>query len=317
MHLTKSEQQIMEIFWQADHAMAQTEVVKTCVDRKWKERSIFSMLNSLMEKGVLREVGFVRSGKTYARTFEPAMSHAEYLASVIAEQLPAKQLPELIAALMQLYMPTLRKPQRLRLGEQARILRNPFFVANVALSVLVFTAIFTAYTYLAAMLEHVAGVPPAQIGWWLMGFGAVGLVGNWLGGRWVDQHPLKTTAAFCLLLAVGMAATMLSVDAWPWLALALAVWGVANTALYPICQIRVMQSASHAQALAGTLNVSAANAGIALGAVLGGLSVSAWGAGSVGYVAAGIALLAVAAVPLVAWLGTLPQAGVVLNTPTD
>lgn len=74
MHLTKSEQQIMEIFWQADHAMAQTEVVKTCVDRKWKERSIFSMLNSLMEKGVLREVGFVRSGKTYARTFEPAMS---------------------------------------------------------------------------------------------------------------------------------------------------------------------------------------------------------------------------------------------------
>ena len=64
MHLTKSEQQIMEIFWQADHAMAQTEVVKTCVDRKWKERSIFSMLNSLMEKGVLREVGFVRSGKT-------------------------------------------------------------------------------------------------------------------------------------------------------------------------------------------------------------------------------------------------------------
>ena len=223
----------------------------------------------------------------------------------------------LIAALMQLYMPTLRKPQRLRLGEQARILRNPFFVANVALSVLVFTAIFTAYTYLAAMLEHVAGVPPAQIGWWLMGFGAVGLVGNWLGGRWVDQHPLKTTAAFCLLLAVGMAATMLWAQSWTWLVFALVVWGVANTALYPICQIRVMQSASHAQALAGTLNVSAANAGIALGAVLGGLSVSAWGEGSVGYVAAGIALLAVAAVPLVAWLGTQPQAGAVLNTPTD
>ena len=94
MHLTKSEQQIMEIFWQADHPMAQTEVVSTCVDRKWKERSIFSMLNSLMEKGVLKEVGFVRSGKTYARTFEPAMSHAEYLAEVIVEQLPADQFPD-------------------------------------------------------------------------------------------------------------------------------------------------------------------------------------------------------------------------------
>lgn len=93
MHLTKSEQQIMEIFWQADHAMAQTEVVKTCVDRKWKERSIFSMLNSLMEKGVLREVGFVRSGKTYARTFEPAMSHAEYLPRSLQSSCPRSSFP--------------------------------------------------------------------------------------------------------------------------------------------------------------------------------------------------------------------------------
>ena len=100
MHLTKSEQQIMEIFWQADHPMAQTEVVTTCVDRKWKERSIFSMLNSLMEKGVLKEVGFVRSGKTYARTFEPAMTQAEYLAALVAEQLPVKEYPALLAALL-------------------------------------------------------------------------------------------------------------------------------------------------------------------------------------------------------------------------
>ena len=98
MHLTKSEQQIMEIFLAGGSRDGTDGSRENCVDRKWKERSIFSMLNSLMEKGVLREVGFVRSGKTYARTFEPAMSHAEYLASVIAEQLPAKQLPELIAA---------------------------------------------------------------------------------------------------------------------------------------------------------------------------------------------------------------------------
>ena len=91
MHLTKSEQQIMEIFWQADHPMAQTEVIHTCEDRKWKERSIFSMLNSLMAKGVLREVGFVRSGKTYARTFEPAISHAEDLALQRVEITPAIQ----------------------------------------------------------------------------------------------------------------------------------------------------------------------------------------------------------------------------------
>jgi DHA1 family inner membrane transport protein len=209
-----------------------------------------------------------------------------------------------VALMLQQAMPTLQKSPRVRLAEQARILRNPFFVANVALSVLVFTAMFTAYTYLAETLEHAAGIAPAHVGWWLMGFGAVGLVGNWLGGRWVDARPLATTAAFCALLALGMALTMLLAGTtWLWLALALALWGVANTALYPVCQIRVMKSASHAQALAGTLNVSAANAGIGLGAVLGGFSISAWGAGRVGYVAAVVALLAVAAVPFVARLG--------------
>lgn len=122
MHLTKSEQQIMEIFWQADHPMAQTEVVATCVDRKWKERSIFSMLNSLMEKGVLKESGFVRSGKTYARTFEPAMSQPDYLASLIAAQLPVKEYPALLQALLRNegVTPELQKAMRAVLRESSR-----------------------------------------------------------------------------------------------------------------------------------------------------------------------------------------------------
>jgi len=208
----------------------------------------------------------------------------------------------LIAGLLQVGMPTMRSHQRLRLREQLRILRDPAFVANVALSVVVFTAMFTAYTYLADTLENVAGVPQAEVGWWLMGFGAVGLIGNWLGGRWVDARPLGVTALFCALLAVGTSASMALVGDRFWLRFALAAWGIANTALYPICQIRVMKAASHAKALAGTLNVSAANAGIGLGAIVGGLAIPVWGPSSVGYVAAVIALLAVAAVPLIARL---------------
>jgi predicted MFS family arabinose efflux permease len=96
-----------------------------------------------------------------------------------------------------------------------------------------------------------------------------------------------------------MAATTLVAASHAWLAVALAIWGIANTALYPICQVRVMQSASHAQALAGTLNVSMANAGIGLGAIIGGSVILHLGLASVGYVAAGIAIIAVVVVPLV------------------
>ncbi|MEW7851051.1 MFS transporter [Massilia aurea] len=206
----------------------------------------------------------------------------------------------LIAVLMFFSMPTVRASQPVAMREQAKILKSPFFMANVALSILVFTAMFTGYTYLAEMLEKSAGVAPAQVGWWLMGFGAVGLIGNWLGGLWVDQKPLATTAIFSIVLALGMAASMLFSGVGIGFAIALGVWGIANTALYPICQIRVMKAATGAQALAGTINVSAANGGIALGAVIGGVAVANWGAGNVGYVAAGIAVLAALATSLVA-----------------
>lgn len=207
-----------------------------------------------------------------------------------------------IAVLMLFSMPTLRASHRVGMGEQARILKSPFFLANVVLSIMVFTAMFGGYTYLAEMLEKSAGIEPARVGWWLMGFGGIGLLGNWLGGLWVDKKPLATTAIFSTVLALGMAASMAFAGLNSMFAIALGVWGIANTALYPICQIRVMKAASGAQALAGTINVSAANGGIALGAVIGGVSLTAWGAGNVGYVSAAIAVLAALATPLVSRL---------------
>ncbi|WP_104662559.1 MFS transporter [Ensifer adhaerens] len=207
-----------------------------------------------------------------------------------------------MALALAVFMPTVALPRRLRLAEQARILKDPYFVGNVALSVVVFTAMFTAYTYLADTLERIAGVAPAHVGWWLMGFGAVGLIGNWLGGRFVDRGPLAATAAFSLLLGVGMAASVPLAGSFVLLGLALSVWGIAYTALFPICQVRVMKSASHAQALAGTLNVSAANAGTGFGAIIGGLVIPQWGLESIGYVATGIAAVAIL---LTAWISRL------------
>jgi len=76
---------------------------------------------------------------------------------------------------------------------------------------------------------------------------------------------------------------------------ALVLWGIAYTALFPVCQVRVMQAGAKAQALAGTLNVSAANAGIAAGAALGGATIQVLGLGALGYVACGFAVLAMIA----------------------
>ncbi|MDG9883792.1 MFS transporter [Pseudomonas sp. GD04058] len=205
----------------------------------------------------------------------------------------------LMALAVTLCMPSVARTAKVDFMKQARIFKEPLFLANVLLSVVVFSAMFIGYTYLADILERVAGVPAAQVGWWLMGFGAIGLVGNWIGGKAVDRSPIKATALFLALLAIGMAAIVPLAHAGVLFAAALGLWGIANTALYPVSQVRVMASVNHAQALAGSTNVSAANAGIGIGAVIGGLTIPALGVEWIGYMAALVALLALLMVPLV------------------
>lgn len=200
----------------------------------------------------------------------------------------------LIGLLIRVFMPALPSaPQRHAADKQTGIFKDPRFLAHVALSTLAFTAMFTAYTYLADMLQRLAGIAPAQVGWWLMGFGAVGMLGNHFGGRMVDRNPLGSTVLFLVLLAIGMLAATPLASQHGWLIVALIVWGIAYTALFPICQVRVMRAGAKAQALAATMNISAANAGIGLGAILGGLSIRHFGLESLGMISSGIAGVAI------------------------
>lgn len=76
----------MKAFWNSKKPLCQQDIldhVKENGDLFWKERSIFAIINSLMKKGCIKEDGMVRAGKTYARTFAPAMSRAEFYAGMV------------------------------------------------------------------------------------------------------------------------------------------------------------------------------------------------------------------------------------------
>ncbi|SSW71470.1 MFS transporter [Achromobacter agilis] len=180
-----------------------------------------------------------------------------------------------------------------KLATQLRILRNPIVVGHVLLSLLVFTGMFTAYTYLADMLERLAGFNGQIVGWTMMAFGAVGLVGNTLGGRMVDRSPLGATALFSSLMAAGLAALVPVMASHGLLAVALGVWGIAQAALFIVCHVRLMKSAPEAPAFAASLNISGANIGIGLGAVVGGRIIDTYGLGTLGWAAAVIVAISV------------------------
>ncbi|MCF5196680.1 MFS transporter [Pseudomonas syringae] len=198
------------------------------------------------------------------------------------------------ALLLTVYLPkTAAKQNPVSILKQFGILRSRMMQGHVLLSVLVFSGMFTAYTYLADMLERLAGFDGALVGWCLMGFGAVGLLGNSLGGRMVDRHPLIASLVFCAFMVVGMVAVVPSIHSVVALPLALAVWGITQAALFLVSHVRLIKAAPQAPAFAASLNIAGANLGIGIGAVIGGRVIDHLGLGHVGFAAAGIIVLAI------------------------
>ncbi|MBR8654744.1 MFS transporter [Achromobacter sp. Marseille-Q0513] len=198
------------------------------------------------------------------------------------------------ALLLWITFPSTRiQSEDVKLVTQLRILRKPIVVGHVLLSLLVFTGMFTAYTYLADMLERLAGFNGQVVGWTMMAFGAVGLIGNTVGGRLVDRSPLGATALFSALMAAGLAVLVPVIHSHGLLAAALAVWGIAQAALFIVCHVRLMKSAPEAPAFAASLNISGANIGIGLGAVVGGRVIDTYGLATLGGAAAIIVAVSV------------------------
>lgn len=198
------------------------------------------------------------------------------------------------AAMLWTFLPEIHIPAKAgSVPGQLRILRDPMILGHVLLSLLVFAGMFTGYTYLADMLERLAGFSGSTTGWILMGFGAMGLAGNWLGGKLVDRGPLGATLLFATLTAVMLAALAPVVANHVALAGVLALWGIAQAALFTVSHVRVMKAASENPAIGASLNISGANAGIGLGAIIGGRVIEANGLAAVGSAAAGVMLLAI------------------------
>lgn len=85
----------MNVFWDSKKALSQAQVIEKAEEngiRNWKERSIFSIINNLLAKGLIQADGFVRAGKTYARTFSATMSRPEYYAKMVAHTLNDKEI---------------------------------------------------------------------------------------------------------------------------------------------------------------------------------------------------------------------------------
>lgn len=94
-HLTASEESVLEVLWNSKEPLTGQQIVdeaKKDETNSWQGRSIFSFISSLLDKKFIESVGFVRAGKTYARTFQPVLSRPEFYAQMVNAALNNKEL---------------------------------------------------------------------------------------------------------------------------------------------------------------------------------------------------------------------------------
>jgi predicted transcriptional regulator len=100
MVLTKSEMEIMDVLWAADSPLSRSDLLDRSEEKNWKDSSVHILLNGLLQKGAIQEVGFVKRSKTYGRTFSPTLTREEYFAGMVFSYRHKPDLVGLIRALL-------------------------------------------------------------------------------------------------------------------------------------------------------------------------------------------------------------------------
>ena len=76
--LTKSEREIMDVLWEKREALTSSEIIKSSINKSWKDTSIHLLLRVLLKKNIIEVAGFKKTTRNYARTFKATMSQYDY-----------------------------------------------------------------------------------------------------------------------------------------------------------------------------------------------------------------------------------------------
>lgn len=160
-------------------------------------------------------------------------------------------------------------------------------------TILIITAHFTAYSYIEPFVLQIGGFKPEQVTIVLGLYGAAGFVALFVFGKWFAKFPHQ--------FFIGAAALVMLMTAllWPLVGSAWAVyvlcfvWGIAISVVSLSMIAKVLNFASDATDVATSIYSGLYNVGIGGGALLGHYVTVGLGLGSIGFVGAGTALLAV------------------------
>lgn len=169
----------------------------------------------------------------------------------------------------------IKQPSSATLKNQLDVLLQPRLLLVYLMTALGYGGTFTAFTYLAPILEQEAGFASTTIGLIMLIYGVSVAVGNIWGGKLADKRgplsALKTIFTGLTLILVAFTFAM----SFKFAALVtVLIWGAFAFGNVPPLQVYVVQLAEkyapRAVDVASGLNIAAFNVGIAIGSITGG-----------------------------------------------
>lgn len=169
----------------------------------------------------------------------------------------------------------LRKGHRTPVRDQVKIVANGRLLLAFLITALGYGGTFVVFTYLSPLLHDVTGFKESTVALILLLYGIAIAIGNVIGGKAANRRPLSALLYMFLIQAVIL--LLLTFTAPFKVAGLITIFGMGLLAFMnvPGLQVYVVMLAERfapkAVDVASSVNIAAFNAGIALGAYLGGI----------------------------------------------
>lgn len=161
------------------------------------------------------------------------------------------------------------------LRHELKAFAHPQVWFSLLITILGFGGMFGAFTYIAYTLTEVSGFATGTVPWLLVLFGVGLFAGNTLGGKAADRSVSATLIAVLAALTAVLVIFAITAPSQIMTVVSLALMGAFGFATVPGLQMRIMQYAGQAPTLASGANIAAFNVGNALGAWIGGVTITA------------------------------------------
>ncbi|MDH6670679.1 putative MFS family arabinose efflux permease [Paenibacillus sp. LBL] len=196
----------------------------------------------------------------------------------------------------------LPKGERTTFRDQAKLLTNGRLLLMLLITALGYGGTFVVFTYLSPLLQDVTGFKESTVAVILLVYGIAIAIGNVIGGKAANRNPLKALLYMFIAQAVVMFILLFTAPFKVAGLITIILMGFLAFMNVPGLQVYVVMLAERfaprAVDMASAMNIAAFNAGIAIGAFMGGLITDSLGMIHTAWIGA---LMVLGAVVLTGW----------------